>query len=119
MTVEKVAWIVGVGLGSMFESEAVWAEKIMGKTRVKRICHARNLVALALYEELNVSYNEIAYTLNRRHESVIARGIQQARKWVAENEAAWKRIKKAIRDTTNAEIQHHSTQNNIKVGLSD
>jgi len=121
MTVEKIAWIVGVELGSMFESEADWAKKIKGKARIRRIYKARSLVCLALHELCNVSYGEISQVVGKRHQSVIGRSIQQGRLWREENKenlATWDRIEKAVLETIAAEKAAHAKDNNIKVGLS-
>jgi hypothetical protein len=122
MTVEKLAWIVGVELGTMHEDQDCWGSKILGGSKQRRISKARNLVYLALYDTCGVSYKEIAEMLNRRHESVIGRGIKWTRDWIAADpEAArmWKRIDKAIKDTLIAERKHHAQTQKIAVGLTD
>lgn len=105
----------------MFESQLDWAEKVAGANRSRRVAVARNIVFLVLHEILAVSYNEIGRVLNRRHLSVVGRGIAQARKWrdVPEHAMQWKRIERAVLETIAAEKQFHAESQNIRVGLAD
>ncbi len=118
MTVDNIAWIVGVHLGTMHESQAEWIKKIKGPMRLRRIFVARNLVYLSLYETCGVSYNEIAVTFNRRHLSVISRCLKTARAWVKETEeqaAIWGKIQEAIKASIAAEQEAHAKQYALKV----
>lgn len=120
MTVEKIAWIVGVELGTMFESQEAWAKKIRGKDRIRRIYRARNLVFLVLHELCGVSYAEISKVLGNRHQSRIGRGLLQARLWLEQpgNRAIWERIKTAVLASIAAEKEAHAAKQNLKVSSS-
>lgn len=107
MTVEKIAWIVGTNLGSIWESEAAWAKKIMGPDRIRRIYVARSIVCLLLHDVCNASYTEIARVMNRRHESVIGRSIAQGRKWAAENESTYRTMRNTVARFIESEQARH------------
>jgi chromosomal replication initiation ATPase DnaA len=122
VTVDKIAWIVGLKLGVMHESQDEWVKKILGKDRIRRVYRARNLVCLVLHEFCGVSYNEIAHLLSDRQPSSVGRALVHARAWVQEstdNEAIWIDICNAVKDSIAAEQEHHARSNNIKVGFSD
>jgi len=122
VTVEKIAWIVGLRLKVMNEGQEEWAAKIISRTAVRRVYRARSLVCLVLHEFCGVSYAEIGRTLGDRHLSSIGRQISEGRKWIAasdKNAEDWLWITKAVGESIDAEQKHHAKTQNLKVGLSD
>jgi hypothetical protein len=118
VTLENIAWIVGVQTGTMHESQAEWAKKIKGPLRIRRVYAARQLVYLALYDVCGVSYRELGDMFNRRHLSVVGRSLQTARAWVQaspENAATWERIQESVRESKKAEQAAHAIATALKV----
>ena len=120
MTVEKIAWIVGVELGTMFESQDQWIKKIRGRDRIRRVYRARNIICMTLHELCSVSYTEISREVGNRHLSRIGRGIKQARQWRLEpgNGEVWGRIEEAVKLSIAAEKEFHAKEHNLVVSSS-
>lgn len=118
MTLENIAWIVGIHLGTMHESQDEWAKKIKGPSRAHRVLIPRNLVYLVLHEQLGVSYNELAPMFNRKHLSIVSRCLKTAREWVKaspENAEVWEKIKRSVAETIEAEQKAHAETHALKV----
>jgi chromosomal replication initiation ATPase DnaA len=119
VTVDKIAWIVGLKLGVMHESPEEWVKKIVGTERIRRIYNARNLVMLLLYVHYGVSHNEIARLIGGRHVSSIGRSVKQARKWADDNHKVWAAIVREVRESIDAEQKHYAKVANLKVGTTE
>ena len=114
MTLENIAWIVGVHLGTMHESQAEWAKKLKSPLRIRRIYQARSICYLVLYEARGVSYTEIA-ELFQRAQSVISRSLHWARDWAKENPEKWAAIQESVKASMEAEQEAHAAATNLKV----
>lgn len=120
MTVEKLCWVVGLHLGTMFEDNDLWSKKIMGRERSARVHEARAIVMLALHEHIGVSLSELSRLFANRDIAGISRCIGRARRWrdLSKNTPVWDVIVESITKTIDSEREHHQSAAGIKIGGS-